>query len=967
MVLAFGACEAANLGPIPESIAAGLRLNNVSLTLDRGDTARITASIVGAGGSSLGNGSTLVFNSSDPSIATVSRSGLVLAHREGQVAINVNAGNLKAASSLKVKGAGKQLIVSPKIDTIFALGNSLQLSAVVLNPAGKETSATIAWSTRDPSIATVSSTGLVKALAAGTASIVASSDGHVDIAQVVVKPGASPVPVVAMVQITPGDLETEVKEVTRFTAAVTDGSGTPMPTATVVWSTSDPAIATVNAIGEVTAKTRGSVKIRATAEGKSGTASVSVVSAESTPPPAATVQVTPGEANGPIGSSTQFSATVKDDNGNVISGAIVSWSTSNPAVASVNSAGLVTGLAKGSVNVYATVQGKIGSAFFNVLDGSEPPPAVAKVAVSPAAADISVGATKQYTALVTDANGLGVPGATVTWLSSHPLVATVSASGLVTAIATGSAQISATSGGKTGSATANVVAGAVAPPTGEWHKVLSDITVQGDVIVPDGEKWLIGANVRISGNLRTDGGTIAMRPGSSLYFVGANPEQYVGGGMRYDDRFSMDWGIWVGGTGVLDIRGTPKVGWNRTGSDPSWKSGDELWIAPTAVGDVSPRRWYPGQPIPRIDPRVPAAEVMNVTRDVLIEGPAHIHISSSKPQRIEYVTFRGLGTFKPNVGKEGATTGRYALHLHMQGEGSRGTVVRGVAAINSGGRVYVPHTSHGVTFEDVVSVNSLAEAFWWDPGDQTNDLVVNRLSASGVDTHRSLTGNTPRFNVVELPFGTNKSMTNSAASGGANGRLSVGFSWDGGAKQPTQWTFRNNVSHNNGTGIRFWNNSGQPHHIFDNVAYRNGIGLENGAYNNTNRFTDLLLIENGLYQNASSNRHELDGGPARFTNMRVEAPTGPALEIGGRNLAGHTYAEFIDSEFSTSDGSPKVFVGARANPWFAHFISTNVLPGDIVWDLAEDRNEGSHVIIEQEDGRIWDIFVKDGKVVTKLR
>ncbi len=500
-----------------------------------------------------------------------------------------------------------------------------------------------------------------------------------------------------------------------------------------------------------------------------------------------------------------------------------------------------------------------------------------------------------------------------------------------------------------------------------WSRVLRDTMVTGDIIVPQGESWLIGPNVRISGNVRTDGGTIAMRPGSRLQFVGVTPEQYVGGGMRYEDRFKRDWGIWVGGTGVLDIQGTPKVGWNRTGSDPSWLTGDELWISPTDAGDRTPRRWFPGQPIPRISPRVPAAEVMNVTRDIEIRG-GHIHISSNQPSIIQYVTLRGMGVFRPNVGSDGATTGRYVLHLHMQGDGSRGMVIQGVAAIDSRGRVYVPHTSHGVTFRDNVSVNSMAEAFWWDHGDQTNDLLVDRLSASGVVVDRSYTGQANRQNVIDLPFGINMTMTNSVASGGAGGRLSSGFEWvTGNRRDDVHWTFANNVAHNNGTGLRFWNNSGQPHHIFDNISYRNGTGLENGAYNNANRYTGLLLFDNGVMQNASSDRSQVDGGPARFTNMHVEVPGGPAMEIGGRNLPGHTYAEFIDSEFHTGDRSPKVLVGARANPWFAHFIRTNILPGDIAWDLRRNRNDGSRVLIDHSDGRKWEIRVEGRRVVVKQR
>jgi hypothetical protein len=104
---------------------------------------------------------------------------------------------------------------------------------------------------------------------------------------------------------------------------------------------------------------------------------------------------------------------------------------------------------------------------------------------------------------------------------------------------------------------------------------------------------------------------------------------------------------------------------------------------------------------------------MNVTRDCQIEGPGHIHIHSSgaAAHRVRHAAPHG---HRQAEYRTGVTSGRYALHLHHGGDGMRGTVVRGVAAIESRGRVFVPHASHGITFIDNVAVNSWAEAFWWD-------------------------------------------------------------------------------------------------------------------------------------------------------------------------------------------------------------------------------------------------------------
>jgi hypothetical protein len=76
--------------------------------------------------------------------------------------------------------------------------------------------------------------------------------------------------------------------------------------------------------------------------------------------------------------------------------------------------------------------------------------------VTPASAGLFVGGTTQLTATAKDANGSVLSGRTVSWSSSSTTVATVSATGLITAVGAGSAGITATSEGKSGSATVNV-------------------------------------------------------------------------------------------------------------------------------------------------------------------------------------------------------------------------------------------------------------------------------------------------------------------------------------------------------------------------------------------------------------------------------------------------------------------------------------------------------------------------------
>ena len=73
-----------------------------------------------------------------------------------------------------------------------------------------------------------------------------------------------------------------------------------------------------------------------------------------------------------------------------------------------------------------------------------PPPPIAAVAIVPESAEVVVRETVQLTAATWNASGRAVGHRAVTWASSHPAVATVSATGLVTALLKGSTTVTAT-------------------------------------------------------------------------------------------------------------------------------------------------------------------------------------------------------------------------------------------------------------------------------------------------------------------------------------------------------------------------------------------------------------------------------------------------------------------------------------------------------------------------------------------
>lgn len=165
----------------------------------------------------------------------------------------------------------------------------------------------------------------------------------------------------------------------------------------------------------------------------------------------ASVAVTPSSPSVAINGQVALQAEVRDASGALVPDAEVTWTVQDPAIVSVSAAGVVTGLKIGTSQVAANALGKFGIATVTVTNTP-----VASVVVQPGAVDVQAGQTYQLVALVLDAAQNPLTGRAITWTSGTPSVATVSNTGLVTAAAPGTARITATAGGVSGSATVTV-------------------------------------------------------------------------------------------------------------------------------------------------------------------------------------------------------------------------------------------------------------------------------------------------------------------------------------------------------------------------------------------------------------------------------------------------------------------------------------------------------------------------------
>lgn len=313
------------------------------------------------------------------------------------------------------------------------VGNpDVQLTATVL-PADASDK-TVSWSSSVPAVASVSSSGIVKFLSAGTTVItVTSTDGA--------KTATSTCTVTVSVSSVALNKSTGtglVGGTDQLTATVSPATAS---NKTVNWTTSSASVATVSNTGLVTMVGNGSATITVTTVdgGKTATCSYTVTTAVT----GVTLNKTTG--TGIVGSTDQLTATVAPA---TASNKTVNWTTNASAVATVSAAGLVTFAGNGSATITATTAdgAKIATCAYTVTTN------VASVTLAPTTVTLASTETQQLTPTILPATA---SNKTVSYSSDNNDVATVSASGLVTAVASGTANITVTTAN--GSKTATCV------------------------------------------------------------------------------------------------------------------------------------------------------------------------------------------------------------------------------------------------------------------------------------------------------------------------------------------------------------------------------------------------------------------------------------------------------------------------------------------------------------------------------
>ncbi len=464
----------------------------------------------------------------------------------------------------------------------LTLGESRQLIATPKAASGTTASTGVTWESADPRIATVEPNGLVTGVRLGKTIITARSEGVSGTAAVEVIPVA-----VAAVVIDPESASLVADGSLQLRALVRSAQGGELTDRLVTWSAGPGGVAQVSPTGLVTALKPGTVEIGAECEAVRGVARLTV-----TPPPVAGITIVPAERAVHVGDTAALSARLTDAAGKPIVDRTVTWTSESPQVVAVSPRGIVTGLAEGGAAIVARAEGQEARALVTVK-----PVPVATVHI----ADPGIfepGVERQLEIVLKDAKGRALAAREVTWTSSSPAIATVSAAGRVKAVAAGTARIAAESEGKSATVAVTVKA-AIVPPA----PVPASIPKLEPAPIPDtAERQLPapspapGGMGRLVGIMATVllvavGGYFALRPGPATDGPPALPPPVATPTGVAEVTISGEAGpLSVGRTRQLAVRLKDAGGTELTDRTVTWSTSDPTVAEVSPLGAVTARK-----------------------------------------------------------------------------------------------------------------------------------------------------------------------------------------------------------------------------------------------------------------------------------------------------------------------------------------------------------------------------------------
>jgi uncharacterized protein YjdB len=455
LVLATSGCSGdspgANTTVVPSTVAR-IDLSHQTLSLIVGASQQITASTYDSQGNLL-IGRAVTFSSSTNEVASVTQAGLVTAVAVGSATITATSEGRSATASVTVtRPQVASVSVSPS-SLSLSVGASAPLSAAALGSAGDTLPGrSFSFTSANTGVATVTGAGVVTGVAVGSTVVTVASEGQSRAVPVgVVASSAAPV---AQVVVTPPFAQIQAGTTIQLVATALDAGGVVLVGRSFTYVSTNTSVAAVSAAGVVTGVAAGSATITVTSEGKQTSASITVTPVGTGPGPVARVTLSPSTLSLPVTRQDQLTAVAYDAVGVPVPGQTYAFSSSAPSVVSVSNTGLITASSQGTATITVGTSGKTATSTITVTPGGGG--TITRVDVTPASTSVAAGSTVQLTGVAYDAQNRVSTAEWYLWVTNNPLVAAVSASGLVTGLAPGTAQITMSAAGFSKSATVTV-------------------------------------------------------------------------------------------------------------------------------------------------------------------------------------------------------------------------------------------------------------------------------------------------------------------------------------------------------------------------------------------------------------------------------------------------------------------------------------------------------------------------------
>ncbi len=287
----------------------------------------------------------------------------------------------------------------------------------------------VTWRSSAPDIVTVSDGGIAVAQREGEADITALTGA----ARASVRIRVARVPV-ALLRVAPTE-PWQVGEHRGLEAVALDQSGAVLPARRFTWQALDPGIATVDHEGVVHGIAPGRARFELRCEGQATEAVVEVR------PATGRLTIVPGEGALAVGQVARLVATLHEADGTLGPTSGATWSSSDLTVLRVAGDGEVTAFLPGMVRIRAAYEGQVAEVSFLVTRVD-----VADMRITSRVTTVGAGERVRLVAQATDRLGSVLTGRIITWVSSHPEIATVAPDGTVCGISPGTARITASIG-----------------------------------------------------------------------------------------------------------------------------------------------------------------------------------------------------------------------------------------------------------------------------------------------------------------------------------------------------------------------------------------------------------------------------------------------------------------------------------------------------------------------------------------